>query len=118
MTRKSQKKNELFELYCVDMKKLSIQVQETGFKTMFYGKHGAIAALIPGIISILTTIDVFSGIRSPVVLIFVFISFVFFYIAASIFYSALKSTRVLTVTGVQEKQKTIFNLLQKYLECV
>jgi hypothetical protein len=105
------------ELYCDDMNKLSVQVTESGFATRFYGIPGAIAALIPGIIIILTAIEV-SDIRDPVVLFLVFISFVSFYIAVSIFYSVQKSTRVLTVTGVQEKQKTIFNLLQEYLECV
>ena len=116
-----------FELYCEDMNKLSVQVRESGLATRFYDIRGAIAVLIPGIISLLTALDVLWGIikeKDPVVLLIIyvlisiFILLVLYFIPVSLVWSALKSTRVLIVTGVQDKQDKIFNIIQEYLESV
>ncbi len=111
------------------MNKLSVQVQETGFKTLFYDTPGAIATLIPAIITLLTAALKYSDYknliqtlpRTVLWIIYVILGVLFLvyvFVFKSIVCSARKSTRVLIVTGVQDKQDKIFNLLQEYLEFV
>ena len=116
-----------FELYCVDINKLSVQVKEscsasilniapivifasiaTGLLSIITG----LIRLIPGLQNIFGTFLITIGIIA-IVFLLVFISL---YFVISCVGSARKSGRVLRKTGVEDKQDTIFNLLQEYLE--
>jgi hypothetical protein len=112
-----------FELYCGDINKLSVQVTESGSASIFKINPTVIfASVATGLLSIITgLIRLILDLQNilvtigfiTIVLLLVLISLYFF---ISCVCSARKSNRVLCKTGVEDKQKTIFGLLQEYLE--
>ena len=116
-----------FELYCEDMNKFSVQVTESGLKTLFYNMPSAIITGLTGLtglVGLLTTAyDMFSTKDSGSLVfsaaLWIIIATIFLLFSLVIRSSIRRSDRVLHhETDVQEKQEKIFITLQEYLEFI